>query len=135
MYILTLNFPNQVSIIWFYLGFLKTWLHWNKDISIDDFIIDIIVRAAFTFVNLEYHSFIEINYSKIIHYCFFLIVQEIKTYLYVMVGLPLSNALHIVYILLRMDTLSARWHYARRACIEKGCIEKGHPFWWSSPFW
>jgi len=71
MYIPTLNFPNQVSIIWFYLGFLKTWLHRNKDISIDDFIIDIIVRAASTFINLEYHSFIEINYSKIIHYCFF----------------------------------------------------------------
>jgi hypothetical protein len=71
MYILTLNFPNQTSIIGFLSRFLKTWLHLNKGTLIDDFIIDVIVRAASTYVNLKFHSSIEINYLKIIHFCLF----------------------------------------------------------------
>jgi hypothetical protein len=45
------------------------------------------------FLNLKLHSFIEINYFKIIHCCFFLFVQESKTNLHVVVALPLSNVL------------------------------------------
>ena len=34
----------------------------NKSISLDDFIVHVIMRAIFIFVNLKFHSFIEINY-------------------------------------------------------------------------
>jgi predicted neutral ceramidase superfamily lipid hydrolase len=69
MYILTLNFSNQVLIIGFHLGFLETSLHWNKDMSVDNFIADVIIWAASTSINLKFHSFIEINYLEIIHCC------------------------------------------------------------------
>jgi hypothetical protein len=62
MYILTLNFQNHALIIGFYTWFFETWLHLNKDTSIDDFIIDVIMQATSTFVNLKFHSFIEISY-------------------------------------------------------------------------
>jgi len=32
---------------------------------------DVIVQVTSTFVNLKFHSFIEINYLKIIYYCLF----------------------------------------------------------------
>ena len=78
MYIRTLNFLNQPSIIGFYSVVLETWLHWNKDTSIYNFIVNVIVRATSTFVNLNFHFFIKINYSNFIHYCFFFIMQERK---------------------------------------------------------
>ena len=80
MYIQTLNFPNQSSIIGFHSRILQTWLRWNKETFIDDFIVDVIIRVAFIFVNLKFYSFIEINFSKVIHYrLFFFIMQERKT--------------------------------------------------------
>jgi hypothetical protein len=45
----------------------KTWLHWNNDTSINNFIIDVIIIVALIFVNLKFHSLIEINFSKIIN--------------------------------------------------------------------
>jgi len=71
MYILTLNFRNHALIIGFYTWFVETRLHLNKDTSIDDFVINVIVQATSTFMNLKFHLFIEINYSKIIYYCLF----------------------------------------------------------------
>jgi len=64
MYILTLNFSNQTSIICFHSGFLKTWFHWNKDTSIID-----VIAPTSTFVNLNFNLFIKINYSNFIHCC------------------------------------------------------------------
>jgi hypothetical protein len=83
MYIRTLNFLNQPSIIGFYSVVLETWLHWNKDTSIYNFIVNVIVRATSTFVNLNFHFFIKINYSNFIHYCFFFYHagKEKKTYM------------------------------------------------------
>jgi hypothetical protein len=82
MYIRTLNFLNQPSIIGFYSVVLETWLHWNKDTSIDNFIVNVIVWATSTFVNLNFHFFIKINYSNFIHYCFFYHAgKEKKTYM------------------------------------------------------
>jgi hypothetical protein len=69
MYILTLNFSNQASIIGFHPRFLKTWLYWNKCIVIDNFIVNVIVQATSTFINLNFNSFIETNYSNFIHCC------------------------------------------------------------------
>jgi hypothetical protein len=72
IYILTLNFLNQALIIGFHLGFSETSLHRNKGTFIYTFIIDVIVRVPSTFLNLKFHLFIEINYSKTIHcYLFF----------------------------------------------------------------
>jgi hypothetical protein len=59
-FILTFNFSNHASIIGFHLGFLEIWLHWNNNIYIDDYIVDVIMRATSTFVNLKFHSLIEI---------------------------------------------------------------------------
>jgi len=70
-YILTLNFLNQASITGFHLGFLKTWLHWNNNTSIDNFVVDVIIQRASTFVNLKLHSLTEIDFSKIINYSLF----------------------------------------------------------------
>jgi hypothetical protein len=61
-YILTLNFLNRAWIMGFHLGFLETWLYWNNDTSIDDFFIDIIIQTTSIFVNLKWHSLIEINF-------------------------------------------------------------------------
>jgi hypothetical protein len=66
MYILTLNFLNQALIISFYSEFLETWFHWNKSTFIDDFIINVIMQETFIFVNLKFHSFIEVIYSKVL---------------------------------------------------------------------
>jgi hypothetical protein len=80
LYTLTLEFPNQTSIISFYLGFLETYLHWNKGTSINDFITDVIVRTTSIFINLKFHLFIEINYQRlsIIVYFFYHARKENK---------------------------------------------------------
>jgi hypothetical protein len=88
MHILTLNFLNQALIICFHLWILKTWLH---------FIIDVIVWVALTFINLNFHSFIKINYSNFIYCCLFL---------HVVVELLACNILPSIYILLRRDSRS-----------------------------
>jgi len=106
MYIITLNFSNQILIIGFHLGFLETPLHWNKDTSIDNCIADVIIWSASTSINLKFHSFIEINYLEIIHCCWFFF--SINSY--VVLKLPLSNILSIVYILLRRDIVYQYFH-------------------------
>ena len=55
---------NQIKYFFFYVYTnleLQDFLE-NKSISLDDFIVHVIMRAIFIFVNLKFHSFIEINY-------------------------------------------------------------------------
>jgi hypothetical protein len=100
MYILTLNFPNQTSIIGFHSRFLKTWPQWNKDTSINYFITDVIVQTTFTFINLKFHSFIKLNIKNLSIIVFFFIVYRWKTNLRVVIGLPVSNIIPSIYIIL-----------------------------------
>jgi hypothetical protein len=80
IYILTLNFLNQTSIIGFHSGFWKILLCWNKSTSINDFIINVIVQATLIIINLNFHLFIKIYYSIFIHCCliFFLSCKKGK---------------------------------------------------------
>jgi len=48
----------------FQSGYLKTWLHWNNGISIDNLNVDVITRATSVFVNLKIDRFNEILFVQ-----------------------------------------------------------------------
>ena len=100
-WVVTLNLLNHASIICFHSECLKTWLHWNNKIFIDDFIADVMVLTTSMFINMKLHSLIEINFSKIIK-CRY----EEKTNLYWKVVLSLSLVVSNKWISLWREPLS-----------------------------
>jgi len=64
---LTLNFVNHASTWGFQSGCLKTWLHWNNRIFINDLNPDVITRVTSIFMNLKINK---INEILVVHKLF-----------------------------------------------------------------
>jgi len=73
-----LNLENHASTWGFHSRCLKTYLHWNNGISINDLMTEVIVLTTWMFVNLKLYSLNDIIFLKIIKH---VIVKAKQTYI------------------------------------------------------